>query len=86
MPKTPTLFFLFFTLLRSGKSNGMQRVPDEVWNLPNLYHIDLSFNSLRDVPQSLFDNSPTLLTVDLSHNLLSTVPSSICSSGMLYDL
>ena len=64
----------------------MQRIPDEVWNLPNLYRIDLSFNSLRNVPQSLFDNSPTLLTVDLSHNLLSTVPSSICSSGMLYDL
>ncbi|KAL6062523.1 Pleckstrin y domain [Balamuthia mandrillaris] len=56
--------------------------------LPNLRRIDLSFNSLRRLPESFFNKTtlPKLHTILAEHNQLCALPHSIVSLPRLSDL
>eukprot|EP00124_Ichthyophonus_hoferi_P001656 Ihof_evm4s92 gene=Ihof_evmTU4s92 len=48
--------------------------PNAFNNLTNTLSIDLSLNSIRDLPASLFVDLSSLTTINLSHNNITTLP------------
>lgn len=63
-------------------------VPQELFNIAELTTLDLSHNSLKEVPNGL-DKAKSLLVLNLSHNQICTIPGHLfvgCSDLLYLDL
>lgn len=61
---------------------GIAEIPAGIWNLDHLEEIDLSFNSLSNLPD-LFDRFPHLSVLNLGDNQITELPPSISSCTKL---
>jgi Leucine-rich repeat (LRR) protein len=64
-------------------SRGLDSIPDAVWELPQLTHIDLSCNNLTSISPAI-ENLQNLIDLKLNRNKLTSIPS--VSLGSLSNL
>src|SRR5262245_10760932 len=55
------------------RDKGLTDIPEEIFDLPELANLDLSFNRLRTVPERLW-NLPNLQHVNLVDNPIEDLP------------
>ena len=73
--KTEELATITNLLLSNKKIKHLR--PGDFDGLEQLYHLILSGNGLREIPQDIFLSTPNLGVLDLSHNYLSEATTSI---------
>lgn len=67
-------------------SKGLESIPDSIWELGQLTHIDLSCNNLTSLPTEI-QNLHSLIDLKLNRNKLTSIPSlSIASLSNLLEL
>ena len=64
------------------QSNELEKIPDDLLQLPCVVDLNLSHNKLQDLPNVL-EWSPSLTTLDLSHNHLRSFPEVVEAPSML---
>ena len=74
--------FLFQVTNLDIQNNELEKIPDDLLQLPCLVELNLSHNKLQEIP-NVVEWSPSLTTLDLSHNSLRGFPDVIEAPSML---